>query len=147
MPKPFHFSLENVLDYRRQLVDNARLELAAAQRAYQAQTLKVEELRVKQEEAASRLESRHLLSPDEFWLWSTYRERLLQDVQREEYRLQNLANRVASCRGELIQRSKDAKILERLRNKKTLEFHAQEKSNEQKDLDEMATLRHQYKDL
>jgi flagellar protein FliJ len=144
MPKPFQFSLENVLDYRRQLVDNARLELAAAQRAYQAQAQRVEQMRANQEEAASRLESRHLLPPEEFWLWSTYRERLLHDIQREEQHLQNLANQVASRRSELIQRAKDAKILERLRKKKALEFHAQEKSKEQKDLDEMATLRYRH---
>lgn len=143
MPKPFEFPLDNVLDFRRQLVDNARLELAAAQRNYQDQARKVEQLRGKLSEAADRLESRRLLSPDEFWLWSTYRERLLHDVQSEEYRLQNLASRVAARRGELIQKSKDAKVLERLRNKKALEYHAQEKRTEQKDLDEMAALRHQ----
>ena len=68
MPKPFRFSLENVLDYRRQLVDNARLELAAAQRVHQDQALKVEQFRVKQEEANACLESRHLLSSEECWL-------------------------------------------------------------------------------
>lgn len=147
MARSFQFSLQNVLDYRRQLVDNARLELATAQRVYQVQAGKVEAMRAKLEDAASRLQSRHLLPPEEFWLWSNFREHLFQDVQREEYFLQNLANRVASCRTELIHRSKDAKILERLRNKKALDFHAQEKSSEQKDLDEMATLRHQYKDF
>lgn len=147
MPKAFRFSLESVLDYRRQLADNAQVELAAAQKAYQSQARRVEQFRRKLEEAAAHLESRRLLSPNEFWLWSTYRERLLQDMQAEEYRLQNLANRVASCRGELIQRSRDAKTLERLRNKKAVEFHAQEKINEQKDLDEMATLRFHHKDI
>lgn len=147
MPKPFQFSLENILDYRRQLVDNARLELTTAQRAYQAQAQRVEQIRAKLEEASGRLESRHLLQPDEFWLWSTFRERLLHDIQREEQHLQNLANQVASRRGVLIQRAKDAKILERLRNTKALEFHAQEKSKEQKDLDEMATLRYQHQDF
>jgi len=68
----------------------------------------------------------------------------LHDIQREEQHLQNLANQVASRRSELIQRAKDAKILERLRKKKALEFHAQEKSKEQKDLDEMATLRYRH---
>ena len=147
MPKPFRFSLESVLDYRRQLVDNAQVELAAAQKAYQAQARRVESLREKLEEAAAHLASRRLLSPNQFWLWSTYRERLLQDVQAEEYRLQNLANRVASCRGELVQRSREAKTLERLRNKRVVEFHAHERISEQKDLDEMATLRFHHKDI
>ncbi len=145
MPKQFRFSLENVLDYRRQLLDNARLELVAARKTYQAQAGKVETMRGKLEEAAVQLQSQRLLPEAEFWLWSNYRERLLQDLQREEYQLQNLAARVASCRTELIQRSKEAKMLERLRNKKALDFYAKEKSSEQKDLDEMATLRYQYK--
>lgn len=147
MPKAFRFSLENVLVYRRQLVDNARLELAAVQKTYQAQAKKVDGIRVNLNEAVTRLESRRLLPPDEFWLWNSYRERLLQDLQREETRLQDLANRVATCRGELVRRSKDAKILERLRNKQALEYYAQEKNSEQKELDEMATLGHLRKDF
>lgn len=145
MAGQFHFSLQNVLDYRRQLVDNAQLELATAQRDYQAQAGKVETMRARLQEAASRLQSRHLLPPGEFWLWNNFKEHLLQDLQREECLLQNLANRVASCRTELIDRSRDAKVLERLRNKRALDFHAQEKSSEQKELDETATLRHQFK--
>lgn len=145
MAKKFQFALEHVLDYRRQLVDNARLELVVAQKNYRAQAQKVDEMRRKLDEAAAQLQSQKLLSAAEFWLRSQYREHLLQEIAREEYRLQNLAARVTSCRGELIQRSKETKMLERMRKRKALDFYAQEKSKEQKDLDEMATLRYQYK--
>ncbi|SDB35843.1 flagellar FliJ protein [Desulfonatronum thiosulfatophilum] len=145
MRKPFHFSLEHVLDYRRQLVDSARLELIAAQKIYQAQARKLDDMRRKLEEAASQLESNRLLATAQFWLWNQYREHLLQDIAREEHQLQKLAAKVAACRGELIQRSKDAKILERLRNRKALDYYEQEKNTEQKELDEMAALRHQFK--
>lgn len=145
MRKPFHFPLEHVLIYRRQLVDTARLELVAAQKSYQAQTRKMDEFRRKLEEACSRLQSSRLLTTAEFWLWNQHREHLLHDIAREEQRLQRLAAKVAACRGELIQRSKDAKILERLRNRKAMDHHAQERITEQNELDEMAALRHQYK--
>ncbi|GAB6058459.1 flagellar export protein FliJ [Desulfonatronum parangueonense] len=147
MRKQFHFSLEHVLDYRRQLVDTARLELVAAQKNYQAQARKIDDMRRKLEEAVSQLQSRRLLSTAQFWLWNQHREHLLQEIAREERQLQKLAARVAACRGELIQRSKDAKILERLRNRKALDYYEQEKNTEQKELDEMAALRHQYKGI
>ena len=145
MGKPFHFQLEHVLHYRQRLEEEARLELAKAQNAYQAQVRLMESLRQKVNDAESHLKSRRDLPGEELWLWTTYRERLLQDIDRNELQLQRLAARVTACRTTLVQRSKEMKMLERLKTRQTVEYYAEQKREEQKELDEMASFRHQYK--
>jgi flagellar protein FliJ len=147
MPRTFHFSLETVLQYRQQNADNARIALAKAQKAYQAQAERLQTMRTQLDAAEKHLHSDQLLAADEFWLWSRYRERLLQDIQNEDTLLQSLAAKVTAKRSELIQRTKELKILERLRNKQALDFYEQEKFAEQKELDEMGTQRYQHQNL
>lgn len=145
MPKPFEFPLEHVLQYRQRLEQQARLELAAAQNAYQVQFNLLEGLRKKVRDAESHMKSQSDLPSEELWLWSTFRERLLQDIVSNELKLQRLATTVANCRTALVQRSKEMKMLERLKTKQAMEYYAEQKREEQKELDETASLRHQYK--
>lgn len=145
MAKAFHFQLEHVLQYRQRLEEEARLELAVAQNAYQAQVRLLESLRQKIHDAETHLKSQSNLPAKELWLWITYRERLLQDVDKNEHQLQRLAARVATCRTALVQRAKEMKVLERLKTRRAVEYYAEQKREEQKELDEMAGLRHQYK--
>lgn len=145
MPKPFVFQLEHVLQYRQRLEEQARLELAMAQNDYQAQVRLVEGLRVKVNDAQRRLKNKIDMPAEELWLWTSYREHLLQEIERNEFLLQRYAARVAACRTELIQRAKDLKVLERLKTKQAVEYHVQQKREEQKELDEAASLRHQHK--
>lgn len=145
MAKPFQFPLEHVLQHRKHLEQEARLELAAAQNAYQAEYRLVEGLRQKVRETETHLKSQGDLPSDELWLWTSFKERLLQEISRGELKLQKLATRVTICRTALVQRSKEMKILERLKTKQAMEYYAQQKRKEQKELDEIASLRHQYK--
>lgn len=145
MAKPFQFPLEHVLQHRKRLEQEARLELAAAQNAYQAEHRLVEGLRQKVREAETHLKSQGELPSDELWLWTSFRERLLQEIAGRELKLQKLATRVATCRAALVQRAKETKILERLKTKQAMEYYEQQKRQEQKELDEIASLRHQYK--
>ncbi|HDQ41878.1 MAG TPA: flagellar export protein FliJ [Desulfonatronum sp.] len=147
MAKPFEFQLEHVLHYRRQQEEQARLELAQAQNAYQAQIRVLDGLRQKVQQAEKHLKSQDNWPSEELWLWTIFRERLLQDIDDNELQLQRLATRVAACRTVLVQRSKELKVLERLKTKQAVEYYAQQKREEQKQLDEMASLRHQYKGI
>jgi flagellar protein FliJ len=147
MPKPFQFPLEHVLQYRLRLEEQARLEMATAQSAYQAQIRLLEGLRQKVMEAESHLKAQSDLPSEELWLWTMFRERLLQDIDKNELHLHRLATRVTACRTVLVQRSREVKVLERLKTKQAVEYHAQQKREEQKELDEMASLRHQYKGI
>lgn len=145
MAKPFQFPLEHVLQHRKRLEQEARLELAVAQNTYQAEYRLVEGLRQKVREAEAHLKSQGNLSSDELWLWASFRERLLQETARGARKLQKLATRVTTCRTALVQRAKETKILERLKTKQAMEYYAQQKRQEQKELDEIASLRHHYK--
>jgi flagellar FliJ protein len=145
MTKAFQFPFEHILQYRQRLEQEARLNLAAAQNAYQTQYRQVEDLRQKVHAAEVHLKSQGELASEELWLWTTFRERLLQEIIRGELQLQQLAARVTTCRTALVQRSKETKILERLKTKQAMEYYAQQKHKEQKELDEITSLRHQYK--
>lgn len=147
MPRSFHFPLEHVLQYRRRLEEQARLELATAQHAYQVQIRLLEGMRAKVREAEAHIKAQSDLPSEELWLWSTFRERLLQDIDDNEMVLQRLAAKVASCRTVLVQRSKELKMLERLKTKQAMEHHVEQKREEQKELDETSALRHQYKGI
>lgn len=145
MGRPFVFRLEHVLQHRQMLEEQARIELAMAQGDYQAQVRLLDGLRLKVNDMEKRLRSRTDLSAEELWLWTSYREHLLQEIERNDFLLQRHAARVAECRTELVQRAKDLKVLERLKTKQAVEYHVEQKRKEQKELDEAASLRHQYK--
>ncbi len=144
MARRFIFSLEKVLDYRAQLEEQARLQLAVAQRAYQEQVARVSGLR----EALARHE-RSLnaddgpLSAADIWLWRNYKERLFQDLAKAEATMLDCAKELNKCRREAIVRSKDRKLLEKLKTRQAIRHAEEHKLAEQKEHDEMATLRYQ----
>lgn len=142
MGRPFKFGLEKVLDYRRQLEDQARLALAEARRRYQRQAALVEELRgelLRHEQAGAERRER---TADELWLWLKYKERLLQDIAEAEATLQRLARELSARRDEAVAKAKDRKLLEKLKENQARHHAEQNRLVEQKTFDDMATIRH-----
>ncbi|MFP4314769.1 MAG: flagellar export protein FliJ [Desulfovibrionales bacterium] len=142
MTKQFRFSLQKVLDYRFQMEDQARGELALALARKEEQQREVEKL-----EAAMRLHQDTYgqcctRTQPELWLWSRYRDRLESEREEALKRLGVLTEQVESCRHKAIQCSRERKLLERLRSKKFLEHAGREQKQEQQNFDEMATIRH-----
>lgn len=143
MARPFRFSLQRVLDYREQLEEQARLALAKAQHAYTAQSEQVKVLRQALAEHEGSLYAKGAPTAEELWLWRAYKQRLSQDLGQAEARLLDLAKKLNACRREAVERSKERKLLEKLKQNQA-ERHAQEEQyREQKEYDEMATLRYQ----
>lgn len=142
MPKPFQFKLQRVLEYRAQLEDSARHALGRARREYRDQVLLVEELRDALERHLASMRGKKTLSSAELWLWRNYRERLELDINKGEHRLKELAAVVDKRRREVVERTKDRKLLEKLKSNQALAFAVEEGRKEQRDLDEMATLRY-----
>ena len=141
--RPFYFPLQKILDYRMQLEDQAKMELAKAQQAYQRQVQLVEEMRQKLSEHEGRLYSGESLSTAEMWLWRNYKERLLLDVQQGEQHMLELARALNQRRREAVVRAKDRKLLEKLKTNQMIRHADDEKLREQKEFDEMATLRYE----
>ena len=145
MGKPFVFRLEKVLEYRRQLEDQARMTLASAQARHKAQ-----------EEAVKDVETRladHLergfgvkATQGDIWLWMQYRQALERDLVTEREELELRARFLQYCRQEAVLRSREKKLLEKLKDRQAKKHHVAENLAEQKEFDEMATLRYEPKD-
>jgi len=142
VPKPFRFNLERILDLREQLEERARMELAKAINAVLAQEKVVvtieRELAARDASAAQK----QTVTPAELWLWRTYRERLVQDIAAARVKLSQLVEERERCRRTAVVRSKDRKLLDKLKSNKAKHHAQQESLAEQKENDEMASVRY-----
>ena len=150
MPKPFHFRLDKVLDYRRSLEDQATLALAKAKEAH-----------VRQEQEVARMElllKEHVergfapmgggqANENDIWLWRQYKVALGQDLAQARETLARLALKLQKCRQDALQRSKERKVMEKLKEKQAVKHHEEESLKEQKEFDEMAAIRHGREDI
>ncbi|SHJ20920.1 flagellar export protein FliJ [Halodesulfovibrio aestuarii] len=136
---PFKFKLQQVLEYRTQLEDQAKLVLAEAQRKYGRQVRRVDGLR----EALANNQT--LMSttsdPAQTWIIRNFLQGVRQDISTAEHRLLTLAQELHSARQDLTEKSQEKKLLEKLKENQAKRHAHDEKIKEQLQLDETATLR------
>lgn len=147
MAKPFAFKLDKVLEYRRQLEDQARQALATAQARHDAQKKRVESLEIQLAEHVAKGYGRKKTSAGDIWLWRNYKEALEQDLVGEKAALGTLALKLQQCRRDAIARSRDRKLLEKLREQQAKKHHEEQSLDEQKEYDELATICYQCEDI
>ena len=141
MPR-FKFRLQKVLEYRQQREEQAKFAFAKAKADHEAQTIVVSNLRDMLDKHESSLYSGKQLTEGDIWLWRQYRKRLVQDLERAEMKLMELARLMNARRRELVERSKERKLLERLRSQQEIAFRREANAREQREYDEMATIRY-----
>ncbi len=146
MVKPFTFKLDKVLDYREQLEEQAKAELLKAKTARDEQAARVADMEGRLEahlakEAASRA------SANDMWLWRQYRAALEQDISVARLDLNRLELNLQKSRAQAVERSKDKKLLEKLKSTQAKKHHEQESAREEKENDEMATIRYESEDF
>ena len=138
----FKFNLQKVLDYRKQLEDQAALALAQA---------KMEETRVRniltdlQNQIAQQREALSnpaTLSSGEFWLRKTYQETLGYQVVSTKKQIALCQEQVNFCQEYLASKAKDHALLCKLKEKQAKNHATQERLSEQRVYDETATMRH-----
>ncbi|MDP3426962.1 MAG: flagellar export protein FliJ [Humidesulfovibrio sp.] len=145
MSKPFVFRLEKVLEYRCQLENQARMALAHAQARHKAQEEVVKDVETRLADHVDRGFGAKASQAD-IWLWMQYRQALERDFSAAKGELQRLASILQHCRQEAVLRSREKKLLEKLKDRQAKKHHVAENLAEQKEFDEMATLRHEPKD-
>ncbi len=145
MPKPFHFKLEKVLDFRKQAEEQARQALADAQRLHLEQEEVVSS--VKRKLAEHQAKEYEKLSAADLWLWRQYNEALKSDLTTAENRLKQLALNLQKARMIAVEKSKERKLLEKLKENQAEKYYEEESLKEQKEYDEMATIRFKPKDI
>lgn len=146
MAKPFAFQLQRVLDYRRQLEEQAALALARAKEAVARQEAAVADLDRRLAEHVADGFGQDATAQD-IWLWRNYREALERDLAAARIRLQELALKLQKARAEAIARAKDRKLLEKLKENQAQKHHEEASREEQKEHDEMATIRFRRQDI
>ena len=146
MAKPFSFKLEKVLDYRAQLEEQAKGELAKAKRIFDAQREAVAGLEARYAEHRAReVESRKTVN--DMWLWRQFDEAIKRDLAHERSVLQTLELKLQQRREEAVERSKDRKLLEKLKETQARKYHEEASAREEKENDEMAAIRHRPQDI
>ena len=142
MARPFIFGLEKILDYRTQLEDQAKLALSKARQDLQEQARRVEALERDLEACLTEMSGIKQMTQAELWLWSGWRKRLELDKKEAQAKLAALKRMVEERRVDLVAKSKDRKLLEKLRAKQAEKHGQEEQRKEQNAFDETATLRY-----
>lgn len=143
MAKPFRFNLERILDVRTQLEERARMELAKAMAAVTAQEREVQRLENEKTAREASMSQKAVVSPAELWLWQAYRERLVADIKSAKATLAALVEARERARRTAVVRSKDRKLLDKLKSNKAKRHAIEQNIAEQNENDEMASVRYQ----
>lgn len=142
MTRPFHFKLEKILEYRRQLEDQAKLALSITRQHIASQNQVVEKIHHDLEACLLEMSRTKQMSQPELWLWTGWRKRLELDKSQAQAKLAELRKLAETRRLELVAKAKDRKLLEKLRAKQAEKHGQEEQRKEQKEFDETGTLRH-----
>lgn len=142
MARPFSFKLEKVLEFRQQAEDHARLAFSQARQAEREQRDAVQKIEIAMEHCLQEMADLKQVTQSELWLWSGWRNRLELDRKAALARLAELEKRVEQRRQELLTRSTERKLLEKLRSKQARRHEQDEQHKEQNAFDEAATLRY-----
>lgn len=142
MARPFHFRLERILEYRRQLEDQAKLALSLTRRKISEQIQIVEDLNRDLEACLLEMSRTRQMTQPELWLWTGWRRRLELDKIQAQAKLAELRQLAETRRLELVAKARDRKLLEKLRAKQAEKHVQEEQRKEQKEFDETGTLRY-----
>ncbi len=145
--RPFKFTLEQVLDLKEGMKKQLAVEVTGLEQQEAQIQRRLEQLsrEWRKESDALARDSRSLVAA-EYRLRSSYLDYLNQKIEDERHKLMEVSRHLAQKREKLLQYAREQKILEKIREKKRAEFRKAEQKREQKQLDELATLRYHYND-
>lgn len=138
MPQ-FNFRLQKVLDVRKYKEEVKKQELAALLLEYQKEQEFLNYLKFNQDKYQKELREKQVGAIDVFELifYYTYLFKLHQDIERQINTLCKLQEQIDLKREEVIQAQKERKIVEKLKDKKWIDFKKELDLSEQKFLDEI----------
>jgi flagellar FliJ protein len=137
----FRFRLEKVLDYRRQLEEQAMLVLARARSARDAEKERLENLRAELRRASASMNGSAGMDGAERWLIRTYIQALRLDAESSARLLLKLDEDVAVCQNEFTGKAQERELLDKLKSRQAGRFAEEEKRREQHENDETSTIR------
>ena len=139
MPRRFEFNLEPVLRYRRMTEDQRKRAFGEASRRVDEQARKLDGL--EREEGDARAEfaglRSGLLSPTQLRLQESYLVAMERRIRREAAELVKRLQVREERRVEFVEARKQVRVLERLRERRMIEYRREVEREEQKILDEV----------
>lgn len=137
----FRFSLQQVLDYREQLSEQARVELAKVTAAVISEERKVKELQEAIHTQETNLRALDLNNIGERWLLENFIKGLQEDLRISLVQLRTLQNALKEAQKKVAQLAKEHKVLEKLKLKQAERHAKNERQKEQQNYDETASIR------
>lgn len=140
----FSFPLQALLNWKQSLEESSQMRLAALLTRLKQQEEEIERLTMKRlfHEEALRQKSRRGIQGGEYILYQQFLDESRRDLLSKEDRKRGTLREVDKERETLMKLTKEKKILERLKEKKWEVFKAQMEKNEQKQNDELATMKY-----
>ena len=139
---PFQFKMQKVLDYREQLEEKAKVDLALKQRLLEDARALFERLKDELRQSEDRLFQSALAPQGERWLMEQYVKGLKGDVANAALQARMQEQLVDEARKLLAARAIERKLLEKLKERQNQQYLREEQLKEQRVNDETATLRY-----
>lgn len=134
--KKFDFRLEKILDYRDACKKVSRAELAERNNALFSIEKYVQELEEEQARIANREQEEFDLS--EMFLSALYQDKLKNDLEQQKILEEQAKIEVEKARDIFIEKSKEVRVMELLKDKQREIHRLDAKRKERKELDEIA---------
>jgi flagellar FliJ protein len=140
----FPFSLQPLLDWKRNLEEVAQIRLIAKMTFLKTQEEEIEKLTLKRLAYEKELQNKisRGIRATEYVIYKQFAEESRADLKIKEHKKEETVRAIERDREMLIQLSKEKRILERLKEKKHRSFLYQMEKNEQKRNDEMVITRY-----
>ena len=145
----FNFRLQNVLDYRRGLADRMKADVAITERQLRDEEARLAQLYADHEQTLARL-----ATPDDFSVdigqiehATIHLDTIEHGIATQRAQLERARATYEQARAALIALEKDAKTLEKLRERQAHEYTAESNRKEQADASEItATFHRRFQD-
>lgn len=140
--RKFQFNLQRVLDFRETIEDKLLGELAASRAQHDREFEKLSQIMRARDQFRRKMRKQLAGSdPDAIRRAYFYLNDLVRQVQSQELAVMSAAEQRNMKTAEVLDASKDRKVMERLKDYKLVEYKSEMQSQEQKFLDDLASIR------
>ena len=147
--KKFKFKLEKVASIKAKQLKQRTHELARLMRQLETEKVNLQNLKMDLD-AVQREIFKHTIegcSVNELLEHHRYAEKLLQDITIQKKKIESIEENIEKMQVLLLKLNKEKKILEKLREKRYVQYIQEQNHEEQKVLDEMFTLTHKFQQI
>jgi flagellar FliJ protein len=141
--KRFNFRLSSLLDFREYLERLARKETAMAYKDVKKSQKAIEELKERYIRTAEELDNKVFkgIKADQLQLYNKYLDMVDYSIVEEKQRRKEFKRKLDEKIAELTKKSVDKKVIERLKEKKEIEYMEEFRKFEQETIDEVVSIK------